>query len=145
MAYIQICFMDHKKHPSLHKIFGYLTVLALILHSMGALLVLYEDVEEHTLFNKVLLFWSLFSTVSTVFQAIKEAINGNQTGHRVLMVKAFIYSLDGAGTIRTVANIQMVLRCGPIFCECDHGKVGGNCDWTYTWRLMWITVLRLIQ
>jgi len=80
-----------------------------------------------------------------VFQAIREAINGNHKEHRVLMVRAFISSLDGAGTIRTVANIQMVLGYGPIFCQCDYGKVGGHCDWTYTWRLMWITVLRLVQ
>ncbi len=39
----------------------------------------------------------------------------------------------------------MVLGYGPIFCQCEYGKVGGHCDWTYTWRLMWITVLRLLQ
>ena len=145
MAYIQICFVDHKTRSSAHKIFGYLTVVSLIIHSTGSLLILYEDVENHTLLNKTLLFSSLLSTVLTVFQAIKAAIDGNHTEHRVLMVRAFISSLDGAGTIRTVAAIQMVLGCGPIFCQCDYGKVGGNCDWTYTWRLMWITVLRVVQ
>ena len=145
MAYIQICFMDHKKRTYSHKVFGYMTVLALMLHSMGALLILYEDVEGHTVLNRALLFSSLMATVSTVFQAIREAINGNHTKHRVLMVRAFISSLDGAGTIRTVANIQMVLGYGPVLCQCDYGKVGGNCDWTYLWRLMWVTVLRLVQ
>jgi len=145
MAYIQICWIDHLKRSSMHKIFGYLTVVALVLHSVGALSILYEDVERHTLLNKLLLFGSLFYTVSTVFRAIKEAMNGHYTEHRVLMVRAFLSSLDGAGTIRTVASIQMLLGCGPIYCQSVYGKVGGHCDWTYTWRMTWIMALRIVQ
>jgi len=145
MAYIQICWIDSTKRNSMHKIFGYLTVVALVLHSLGALSILYEDVEDHTLLNKLMLFGSLVYTVSTVFRAIKKAVNGNYNEHRVLMVRAFVSSLDGAGTIRTVGHIQMVLGCGPIFCQSEYGKVGGHCDWTYTSRLAWTSVLRAVQ
>jgi len=129
----------------MHRIFGYLTVAVLALHTTGALLILYEDVEGHTLLNKALLLSSLASTVYNVAGSIKEAVNKNFTAHRIMMVQAFISSLDGAGTIRTVAQIQMMLGYGPIWCQCEYGSVRGNCDWTYTWRLMWIIVLRLLQ
>jgi len=145
MAYVQICWMDSFKRTSMHRIFGYLTFMVLMLHAMGALLILYEDVEGHSLLNKALLFSSLFSTVYNVARSIKEAVNKNLTAHRILMVQAFISSLDGAGTIRTVSAIQMVMGYGPISCQCAHGSVGGYCDWTYTWRLMWIIFLRVLQ
>ena len=58
---------------------------------MGAMLILYEDIEGHSLLNKALLFTSLFATVSTVVRAIQAAINKNYTAHRILMTKAVCF------------------------------------------------------
>merc|ERR1719245_2186830 len=129
--------------PGKDRAFGLHTLFALLWITMAYIQICWIDHLKRGSMNKMLLFGSMFYTVSTVFRAIKEAMNGHYTEHRVLMVRAFLSSLDGAGTIRTVANIQMVLGCGPIYCQSVYGKVGGHCDWTYTWRMTWIMALRI--
>jgi len=141
MAYVEMCFLSGSRH----RLFGYLTAGALLLHSMASLLNLYEDIERHSLLNRLFLLLSLCSTVHRFVCAVAEAVRGNYSAHRVLMVRAFLSSLDGAGTIRTVAAVQMLFGFGPIHCECDHGEVGGHCDWTYCFRLLWVIALRHLQ
>ena len=142
MAYIQICLIPNQ-FTFAHRMFGRLTTVVFIAHAMGAINILVEDVEGHTLLNKLSLLASLLSTSYQFATAIKKAVaDKNYNEHRLWMARTFLSSLDGAGTIRTVAAIQMMFGYGPIMCQCEHGKVGGNCDWTYTWRLLWIIVLR---
>ena len=116
-----------------------------MLHIFGSLRILYEDVEHHSMLNKGLLFLSLTKTASTFFCAVRAAMDKEVALHRDLMMEAFIRSLGGAGTIRTVGSIQTALGVGPALCEVQHLNVGGHCDWTYSWRLCWTNMLTLFQ
>jgi len=80
-----------------------------------------------------------------MFYSVYKAIKGDVTMHRNLMVQAFIKSLDGAGTIRTVGMVQTLLGVGPVFCQCEYLQVGGYCDWTYSWRLLLAYSLQMFQ
>merc|ERR1719229_1485704 len=146
MAYIQMCHIDNRHNKdgtnTKHKVFGRLTGVAFLLHTVGALSLLYEDVEGHSPLNKLILASSLMGTSYKFIVAMCHAIKGKINEHRLWMTNAYLSSLDGAGTIRTVAAIQMLFGYGPIACQIEYGQVGDNCDWTYTWRLLWVTVLR---
>jgi len=142
VSYMQICFVRDRR---LHRVCGYISVITFALHSAGALRILYEDVEQHTLLNRTLLLLSIAQTAKSMFDSIRAAKQGNLTLHRRLAVETFIRSLDGAGTIRTIGAIQTAMGVGPVFCEVQHHHVGGHCDWSYTIRMCLTGLLRLGQ
>ena len=83
LSYTQICLV---KNVRLHRIFGYLTLTALAFHIGGSLVILYEDVEQHTLLNRTILFLSLSRTAANMVNSIRTAKNGNVALHRSLAV-----------------------------------------------------------
>lgn len=54
------------------------------------------------------------------------------------MVKCFLTSINGAGPIRTIAQIQLWLGCGPILCQNQYGGMASQCQVQYVNRLMLI-------
>ncbi len=69
------------------------------------------------------------------------AKNKNPAGHLEDMVRCYVYSTEGAGTIRLASHLMMPFG-GPVSCQMDRLKTGRACMWPYAWRLAWTRVLR---
>jgi len=156
-GYIQLVWTTRSsaKSRKYHKYFGYISLLCYLGHCMAAINIWYVDVEQHSPLNRVLLFLGMFSTAYSVLEGMKGILIAKLKGarirsqdimyHRYQMCQSYIYSLNGAGTIRTVAIIQTNLNVGVVLCQVKHLRVGGICDWTYTWRLALASTFSLVQ
>jgi len=137
-GYLQICYM-HKLHPKAHKYFGYVTVMAFFMHCCGSANIVYADVVRHTGLPKLILLYALInSAFSLTFGLLIALIRapGWRMRHQDKMVETYIYSLTGAGIIRTVSHIQHWMgNFGPFPCQSMYGGVASQCQVPYVNRL----------
>jgi len=141
-AYIQIVHTRRMGRRA-HKIFGYISMLAFLSHVGASCFTLYTDVVRHKTLPRMLLIGSSFSSVNYMVQAMcltRKRPQGWVTKHKDLIFLCFIYSIQGAGTIRAIAQVQMWLHCGPVVCQAAHGGMATECMWAYTFRMFWISV-----
>lgn len=116
-SYIQTC---HIRNPKYHKYFGNISALALFAHVFGALNSVYTDVVRHTALPKIFFFNAVADSLNAlciVITVARRKRQGWQQTHTDFMVKCFLSSISGAGPIRTVAQIEEWLECGPIPCQ----------------------------
>lgn len=157
-GYIQMVWTPRFRTKSrlLHKIFGYVSLCVYLCHCMGALNIWSTDHEQHSFLNRCCLFMAFLGPFIMVFEGMKPALIARLNGtsmkakkffdHRYIMCQAWIFSLNGAGTIRTIAIIESNLNYGSVMCQVKYGTIGaGGCDWTYTWRMMFAHGFTLIQ
>merc|ERR1712190_673015 len=99
------------------------------------------DIAQHRVFTKVMLA-SVVTISSTYFvQAIKFARAKKHQLHTDCMVRCFLYSIEGAGTIRTVGWFMWLGGYGPTMCQAEHAATATQCFWPYVSRLLCIRVL----
>jgi len=97
----------------IHKWFGKIAALALFFHLGTACSLLFADTLQHTWMNKLALAMDLATPISLAWMGMESILfrkKKNITKHIDCMVRCFIHSIEGAGTIRTIHILQMV--CG---------------------------------
>merc|ERR1719471_2377917 len=125
-----------------HRNAGICAMVALCIHTCGAAGNLVVDFERHSPLNKFLLGGSIVGTWVDVLTGMACMRRGDRQGHRFHMLAAFVSSMDGAGTIRLVALLQNHMNFGVLVCQVQLGRVGGNCDWLYTSRMLMVMLVR---
>jgi len=100
-------------NAKIHKWFGKVAALALFFHLGTACSLLFADTLQHTWMNKLALAMDLATPVSLAWMGMEAILfrkKKNISKHIDCMVRCFIHSIEGAGTIRTVHILQMI--CG---------------------------------
>ena len=98
-----------------HRRFGYVTTAVFLLHSAGAMHILYRDIVHHHPLVKTLLFHDLAASMSYIMLAIQKAKMGDIESHKDMMVRGYLHAIEGSGTIRFTAWVLWLIgqRCSP--------------------------------
>jgi hypothetical protein len=142
-AYVQMVHVKRWGGASLHRKCGYIVSLAFLGHMTGSLNILYQDITKNPIVVKLMLLSVVVTSATYFFQAMKHAFNKEIQLHTDSMVRCFLYSIEGAGTIRTVGWIMIMLGKGPTFCQAKYGSLSCHCTWPYVSRLLCIRVLTI--
>ena len=127
-----------------HRKFGIVAIISFILHMASSFYIVYVNYMKHTPIPRLLLY--MFGLDSIVCFAISflYARRDDYMGHRDAMFRSFVYSIEGAGTIRTIATFQEFLGFGPDACRVRGYGVGTSCLYSYTWRLLLTRYLSVV-
>ena len=140
-AWVQMSLLKTSKRW--HRIFGMFAIVSFVMHMAGSLNNLYFDYMKHTPLPKWLLAMACMDSIVSMVAAMMHAKRKNFAGHRDAMIRCFIYSIEGAGTIRTVGTLQAFLGLGPTDCQVFWNGTASNCLYSYTWRLLLTRYLSL--
>ena len=140
-AWVQVYFL--KNSQVWHKMFGKVAILSFILHMMASLNNLYFDYMKHRLLPRLLLLMICMNSMICMVTAIIRVRRKDITGHKDAMMRCFIYSIEGAGTIRWIANIQELLGLGPTSCHNLLNGFSTSCTYSYCWRLIFTRYLSM--
>ena len=133
-----------------HKYFGYFSLLVFVLHMDASINNLVFDEAKHHIVNRIGLGALTFLSSTYMYMSIKAAINHDIQSHTKYAFRAFVYSIEGAGTIRTVAYLQWLFRpyfpevmTGPMDCQRLFGGQATNCALPYFVRGIFVRLLTL--
>jgi len=131
-----------------HRKYGYAAIFVFFMHTAACLNVLFADEAKHHPLSKTLLMSAAFSSIIHMLRSIRGAVCGDVVGHEANSVVAFLYSIEGAGTIRTVQHLQLLFKsvlpsvfCGPGDCQAHHNGEAGQCVASYCVRLVLTRVM----
>ena len=140
-AWIQMSLLKTSK--KWHRTFGFVAIAAFILHMFAALNNLYFNYMRHTPLPRLMLGLTTVDSIICMVTAMIRVRRKDYQGHRDAMLRCFLYSIEGAGTIRTVATLQAFLGLGPTECQMLANGFSTNCMYSYTWRLLFTRYLSL--
>lgn len=129
-----------------HKRFGYVSVAVFALHMCAAINNIVVNPVRHGPLPRIMLLCSLFSSACSLYRSIRHAIakkHGWQQAHEEEFMSCFLMSIQGAGPIRAISQIQTSLGCGVVFCQVRHGAMATACMWPYVNRMVVIAVWTL--
>jgi len=124
-----------------HRVFGYVALTAFLCHILASNFNLFMNVLQHKPLPRIMLIITSVSSLSYMIKAILIAIhkpNDWLNSHTDNMILCFLLSIQGAGTIREIAQLQQWLGCGPVLCQNQNGGLATNCMWSYVFRMVLI-------
>ena len=135
---------------ALHRAFGYIALTSFLCHMLAAINSLVFDEAKHQPISKVALGSIAFMSMTYMILAIKAAKKHDTRAHVDYAIRSYLYSIEGAGTIRTVAYLQALLSHwlpdilqGPMHCQNSHAGLASHCAVEYTVRLLLTRLLTL--
>lgn len=163
LAFLQMVPV-RKMSVKLHGYFGYLALGSFAMHVWAAYNNLYFDDGQHVLANRVFLGGVNVLTTFYMILSIKAARERDKSGHADYAMMCFLYSIEGAGTIRQVKNLAayafrmlrlwnvepahwptISLFLGSLYCQRPYqGVTGMNCAAAYFLELFFTRVTTLI-
>ena len=148
-AHIQMVF-TRKQSLSLHQKFGYFAILTFFAHMGAALNNLIFDEAKHHMINRVGLGSLVFLSTTWMLLSIKAAMDRDIPKHKDYIIRCFLYSIEGAGTIRTIAYLQYIFSpfvpeifAGPAKCQAMFGGQATYCVLPYFIRGIFTRLLTL--
>ena len=134
----------------IHRKFGYVSVAVFISHMLASINNLIFNEAEHHWLNRAGL--GSLTIVSTAYMilSIKAVKQGDIPAHTDYAIRSFLYSIEGAGTIRQVAYLQWLaspyvpsLLAGPGPCQLLHLGKATHCGPAYFIRGIFTRLLTL--
>jgi len=139
-AYLHICRSRQPVGFS-KRLLSYIACLAFVLHISCALRTLILDPMQHHVLPWTMLFSNVTLSAAYYVVGTWAAKRQNVAAHKDAMMKCFLYSIEGAGTIRTVGAIMHAFNMGPTMCQQVHGGLANACVFPYVLRLLGIRSL----
>jgi len=141
---IQIFLLKSRKGKQAHKIFGYMIQVSFLAHMTAALSLLFMDTQNHHWTMKLLLLSSALNATFFMVKGILDVKKGDIQSHKDNMFKCFVYSIEGAGTIRLAGYLLSTLSLDPTACQAmNDGMTGTECISGYALRLIGTRLLSL--
>ena len=111
------------------------------MHMLAAVNNICFDYHQHQPLSKLLLILICVDSIVCIIVGTIRASAGDINGHIDAMVACYIFSTEGAGTIRVIANTQEIFGLGPTNCPLQ----AAECSYTYSycWRLLWTRALSI--
>ncbi len=131
------------KHKQSHKVFGYIIQLSFLGHLGAAMSLLFVDTQQHHWLVKFMLMSPVLYSSTYMARGIASIRRGDVAEHIDHMVRCFVYSIEGAGTIRTVSHLFWLGGIGPTFYQDQHGATATHCVDEYLLRLIFTRLLSL--
>lgn len=132
-----------------HKKYGYGVLLVFFMHIAACMNIVFKDEANHHPVAKGLLMSTAFTSTIHMLRGIRDVIRKDVEGHEINSVVAFLYSIEGAGTIRTVQHLQLFVKrldlpsvlWGPSDCQTIFHGEAAQCVAVYCVRLILVRVL----
>jgi len=131
-----------------HRKYGYGVLLVFFMHMAACLNSLFADEAKHHPLSKAFLMSAAFSSIIHMLRSIRDVARKDVAGHEIHSVVAFLYSIEGAGTIRTVSHLQWPLKFilppvfgGPSDCQAIYNGQAAQCVASYCIRMVFTRVL----
>lgn len=131
-----------------HRKYGYAVLLVFFMHMGAALNCVFADEAKHHPLSKALLMSSAFSSITHMLRGIRDVARKDVESHEIHSVVAFLYSIEGAGTIRTVAHLQLFMKSslpsvfhGPTDCQAIYSGQAAQCVAEYCIRMLLVRAL----
>ena len=131
-----------------HRKFGLVAILVFCGHMLASLNNLIFDEAKHHWINRTELGSLTFVSTAYMLLSMKAIWNGRISDHQDYAVRCFLYSIEGAGTIRQVAYIQSLaspfvpsLVSGPGDCQAIHFGEATHCFKQYLVRRIFVRIL----
>lgn len=147
VAYAQMVLVRRYK-IAWHKKYGYGVLLVFFMHMGACLNSLFTDEAKHHPVSKALLLSSAFSATTHMLRGIRDVIRKDVEGHEIHSMIAFLYSIEGAGTIRTIQHLQLFFKFvlppvfhGPSDCQSLFNGEAAQCVAVYCVRLLLVRVM----
>ena len=86
-----------------------MSTLIFFVHAIGALNNLLTDIVHHHTVTKVLLSEDVVASACYIVLGIRMAIKGDKAAHRDLLMRGYLQSIEGSGTIRFTAFVYWVV------------------------------------
>lgn len=98
-----------------HRRFGYFTTGIFLMHTLGAVHILYRDIVHHHPFVKALLFHDMVASMCYILGGIKKAIDGDVETHKDMLLRGYLHAIEGSGTIRFTGWVLWMIgqNCSP--------------------------------
>lgn len=140
-AYLHVCCSHQLRNFISKRMLAYFACLAFVLHMVCSLRTLILDPMQHHVLPWTLLLSNV--TVSTAYFLLGTwaASKRHVSAHKDAMIKCFLYSIEGAGTIRTVGSIMHFFGAGPTMCQQMNEGLAASCVFPYVQRLIGIRSL----
>ena len=132
-----------KTSKAWHRTFGVFAIFTFILHMMASMNNLYFNSMKHSPLPRLHLFMIVIDSIVCMIIAMIRARKKDYAGHRDAMVRCFVYSIEGAGTIRTVAHFQAFAGMHVTDCQILWNGTSTNCLYGYMWRLIFTRFLSM--
>merc|ERR1712079_542342 len=142
----------HRLSLSLHRRFGHFATLIFACHICASLNNIVFDEAKHVPISKILLMTPVVQGTVCMVHAIERVIHHDNDGHKDYAFLAFLFSIEGAGTIRTVAHVQSMFAKflylpehfgGPHICQAQFQGKATECVFGYCIPLVLTRVLTL--
>lgn len=140
-SYIQMVHADKiagTKRWLSHRVFGYVAFTSFFCHIFASNFNLFMNVLQHKPLPRIMLIITSMSSITYMIKAIRVARHkpeGWLKSHQDNMMLCYLRSIQGAGPIREVAQLQQWLGCGPVLCQNQNGGLATNCMWPYVFRM----------
>jgi len=142
MAFIQMVPLA-MKNKRIHRIFGYIIQFSFLAHLIAAVSLLLINTQQHHWLPICMLMSPVVRSGRYMILGIKSARRGDIEQHIDQMFRCFIYSIEGAGTIRTVGYLLWLGGLGPTYCQTENCATATNCVEPYVLQLVCIRLLTL--
>lgn len=131
-----------------HRQFGIFALLSFVGHMSASINNVISDEAEHHPMSKMMLLSSVCLSIVHMARSIFQITKRDVTGHKDNAVLAFLFSIEGAGTIRTVQHIQLFFKivlppvfAGPSDCQNMYGGKATHCAESYCLRLVFVRIM----
>lgn len=126
-----------------HRRMGYAAFFCFAMYMGVALYTLWVDVVKHQPLSRILLLLNPVMSWRFMLGAIAAIKHGDVKEHKNLMLRVYLYSTEGAGTIRQVEHFMLTLGTGPSSCQSRDNSYARYCVWPYVVRLFLMRMLTL--
>lgn len=119
--------------------FGYVAFISHALHICGGLFNVYMDVVRNLPLPKMILIMNVVVSSGCMCRAVVAAIQkekGWRLTHQDEIIWGYIVSIQGAGPIRMITEIQSFFNCGPLLCQSKYGGLATYCQYPYIGRFL---------
>ena len=127
-----------------NQVFGYAIQISFVGHMCAALFLWQLDTQEHHWTMMLLLFSALLNASIHMARGLWALRSNDIAGHKDHMFRCFVYSIEGAGTIRLSGFLLTLIDADPTVCQAAQAGITGTaCVVAYAARLIGTRLLTL--
>ena len=142
-AYLHICHRRRFQSKFSKRALGMFALVAFLGHQTCSLRCLIINPMNQHVLNWLMLMSNCSVSTGYFLLGMYALVKKDQNAHKDAMMRCFLYSIEGAGTIRTVGSIMFEFGVGPLICQSKFGGCAARCAFSYFHRLIWIRALTL--
>lgn len=134
-----------KWSPKNHRRFAYGAFVVYAGHVSVAIYTLILNVAKHHPLCRMILVLNHVQGARLFLAAINAIKAGDLKTHQSLMLRNYLYTTEGSGTIRQAENFLWMMGGGPGLCQLKYNSAATNCIGSYIFRLLFTRTITIFH